>query len=180
MALDRRIENTGQQNLALFRYLDTVGDGTGTKNAIGDYSSAAQIFKIAPPANVTYRLARMLVTIEDTTGMTADEYGNIGSALSTGVVIRLQDDSGTLVDITDGLPIKTNAQWATHCFDVDIKSWGQTPSDDLLVARWTFTKAGQFLRLTGDQELQVVLNDDFTDLIAHYFVVQGYVESYVY
>ena len=40
----------------LFRFLDTVGDGTGAKNAIGNYSVAAEQFKIIAPANTRYAI----------------------------------------------------------------------------------------------------------------------------
>lgn len=159
----------------LYEYLDTVGDGSGTKNANGNYG-APTLFRIAPPPGVVYRIARMIVSIEDTSGMVADEYGNLGAALSNGVVMRVHDGSKTIIDLTAGLPVKTNAQWGSVCYDVDLKSWGVTPSDDLLIVRWTFTRAGKFITLDGDnnEELQVMLNDNLSGLIAHYFFVQGY------
>lgn len=151
------------------RYLDTNGDGTGTKNANGNYSSAAETFYIDGPLTIT----RMIVSVEDTGGMQAEEYGNLGTALTNGITIDI--DSGgldnELVDLTDGEPIKTNAGWGQLCYDVDLKSWGA--GDDLLVVRWTFDKSGAPIKLGDDDRLEITLNDDFSGLIGHYFLVQG-------
>jgi hypothetical protein len=168
--------STGPVKTALFRYLDTAGDGTGTKNANGDYSSTSDIFYIQPAAGQVFRMVRMIVTVEDTTGMQAAEYGNLGSALSNGITVRTQDDSGTILDMTDGLPVTTNAEWARLCYDADVKSWGA--GNELLTVRWTFARSGTLIRLRGDQNerLEVFLNDDLTGLIQHYFMVQGHIE----
>ncbi len=159
----------------LFRLLDTNGDGTGTKAVTGNHSGAAEIYYIQPPAGKTFIIARMLVSIEDTASMRADRYGDLGAALTNGLVLRVQDDNGTIIDLTDGLPIQTNAHWGRFCYDVDIKTWGA--GNELLVARWTFAKAGVegiVLRGSKNERLELVANDDFTGLINHAFYVNGF------
>lgn len=170
-----RSYSRGPQKLLVLRYADINGDGTGSDNANGDYSGAEEIFYIEPPAGEIWRVARMIVHIEDATAMWAARYGG-EAALGTGVVVRVQDDSGTIIDLTDAIPVKTNAQWAAMCFDVDVKAWGT--GTELLAVRWTFTKAGQFIRLDGDsnERLEIVLNDDLRGLISHRFFIQGYIE----
>lgn len=167
----------GGVNLILSRYLDTNGDGTGTKNAVGNYSGGAQSFKLAPPASTIYRVHRLLVTIEDTSGMTPTEYGNLGAVLTNGITVRVHNGTSTVVDLTDGLPVKSNEQWGALCFDAVLRSWGA--GNDVLAVRWTFSAAGVPLRLDGDasEVLELVLNDDFTGLVSHYFVAQGYTEG---
>ena len=54
----------------LFRYLDTVGDGSGEKNANGDYSIAEEIFFLQPPPGRVYRITRLIVSIMDTSTAT--------------------------------------------------------------------------------------------------------------
>lgn len=155
--------------MILSRYLDTNGDGTGTKNANGNYSVTPEQFYIDGPCTLT----RMIVMIEDTAGMQAEEYGNLGVALTNGVTITI-DRSGldnNAVNLTDGLPIKTNAEWGRLCYDVDVKSWGA--GDEVFLARWTFANA-EPIKLGDGDRLEVTLNDDFTGLIEHYFKVQGY------
>ena len=154
-------------------FADTDGDGTGTKNAIGNYAGGQEIFYIQPPTGVVYRVHRMLVSYEDAAGMQAQEYGNTGAALTNGIQIRIQNDTETLSDITDGVPIKTNAHWGRMCYDVDVKSWGS--GDELLCARWTFAKSGAAIVLDGsrNERLEILLNDSFTGLISQYFLLQG-------
>lgn len=171
--------STGAVKTIFSRQADTVGNGTGDFNAIGNYSSGGlgeTIFRIAPGAGEVYRITRMLVGVYDSSGMQCQEYGNLGSALTNGVVVRVHNGTSTLIDLTDNLPIKYNGQWGALCYDADVKSWGN--GNELLVARWTFERAGQPIRLDGDnnEELQVVLNDNMTGLIEQTFTVQGYIE----
>ena len=168
------IATTGAQKTLLARYLDTDGSGTGTKTAIGNYSTPT-IFYIQPPAGTIYRLSRMLPFVEDVGTFDSGSYGN-GITLTNGITVRVQDDSGTLLDLTDGLPIKLNTHWARLCYDMAISKFGT--GNEYLHARWTFAKSGQMVRLVGNnnERLEVVLNDDFSDLVSQYFMVQGYIE----
>lgn len=160
---------------SLARYLDFNGDGTGGKNANGNYASAADILYIQPPAGYTFHIARMIVEIEDTGVMRAEYYGSTNGALTNGIQVREQDDSGTINDLTDGVPIKTNAGWGSQCYDVDVKSWGA--GNEVLLVRWTFAASGAPIVLDGanNERLEVVLNDDLSGLVEHRFMVQGLV-----
>lgn len=164
-----------RNNYPLFsRYLDTNGDGTGTEDFIGNQASVEAY--IQPPADKIFYIARMIVSIEDGSGMKAEQYGNL-SALTNGIEIKIQDSQGVVSDLTGGVPIKTNAQWGALCFDVDIKDWGTSPTQELLVARYTFERSGRGLFLNADfgDKLSVLLNDNFTGLISQKFLVQGYI-----
>jgi hypothetical protein len=169
----------GTVPLPFFRFLDTNGDGTGTKDAIGDYSVTQGVFKIAPAAGEVFRIHRLLVYIEDTAGMTSSEYGNLGSALPNGVQLRIHNGTSTVLDLLDGVPVTVNGEWGGLCYDVALKSWGA--GNDVLLVRWTFTNAGAPLRLDGDatEELQVLLDDNLTGLIHHRFQVQGFQEGVI-
>lgn len=166
----------GTQRTIVSRYLDTNGDGTGTKNFIGNHAATTAF--IAPAAGQIFRIARLIVSIEDGTGIKSGLYGAL-TALPNGVTITEVDDSGTLVDFTDGVPIKTNGQWGQLCYDVDLKSWSASPTEEMVLVRYTFMRAGQYVRLIGDNggQLQVNLNDNFTGLLSHRFMAQGFVES---
>jgi hypothetical protein len=175
MALGNVFVNPASSEL-LFRYLDTVGDGSGTKNANGDYSSAEEQFFITPPAGEIYQIDRMIVSIGDTNGFRSSYYGAITGNLVNGITVSKRIGTTTIdLDMTDQVPVVSNATWARLCYDADLKTWGA--GDELLVVRWTFTKTGGALRLIGDNEdrLTVVLNDDLRGLKEHYFQVQGYV-----
>lgn len=161
----------------VYRFLDTVGDGTGTKNANGDYSTPDR-FLISPSGDVGYFLNRMIVDIEDTAGIQQNEYGNLGVALTNGINIRIRDASDAVqLDLLDGVPIKTNDGWGRQCYDVVLQSWDTTPVNESVHVRWTFAAAGQPLYIPAGWSFNVELADNLTGLIAHYFQVQGWQED---
>jgi hypothetical protein len=174
----------GKQLKLISRHLDAAGNGTGNKNFVADYSGAQEIAYIQPPAGKIYRIARMLVLVSGrASSFKTDTYGSV-PVLANGVQVRTQDDSGTIVDFTDGVPIDTNGCWGRLCFDSELYS-DIAGTDTYLRVRWTFDKSGQQIRLVGDnnERLEVLLNDDFTDaggvdaLSKHHFLVQGYEED---
>jgi hypothetical protein len=168
----------------IYQHLDINGDGTGTKNAIGNYTGSAEIFYFQPDAGKIARITRMIVLIRGPkTSFYTDSYGSVGE-LTNGVTVRVQDDSGTTVQLTNGIPVKTNGNWGHFCFDAEVYPSSVGNNDTYLRVRWTFEKAGYPLRLVGDnnERLEVVLNDDFTGggsggLVEHYFHAQGYYEE---
>lgn len=183
-------DRLGHQLKLISRHLDSNGDGTGNKNFIANYSAGGvdpvgqEIAFIQPPAGKIYRIARMLVLISGKdTNFKTDQYGSV-DPLVTGVQIRIQDDSGTVNDLTDGLPIQTNGCWARVAYNSRFYGNVSSNLNDYLRVRWTFENAGQQIRLIGDrnERLEAVFSDDFTDpasspLVKHYFMVQGYEED---
>jgi len=169
------LSKEGEVKTPVYRFLDTVGDGSGTKNANGNYSLGEERFLIKPAADEVIRLERMIVTIEDTAGFTAAKYGDI-AALTTGVDIKFVRDGVDILSYTDNELITTNARWASFCYDADLKTWGA--GNELLAVRWTFSKSGTPVRLVGSEveSFEIVLNDDLSGLVLHKFHVQGYYE----
>lgn len=169
------------------RHLDTDGDGTGTKNAIGDYSSTEEIFYIQPSSTQVFRITRMMVLVRgDKNSFYTDSYGS-RTSLTNGIVVRTHDDSGILINLTDNVPVKTNGNWGRFCYDSEVYPANTGNTDTYLRVRWTFEKSGYPIRLDGsnNERLEVVLNDDFSlnsggsnsELVEHYFVAQGYIEN---
>jgi hypothetical protein len=156
----------------LYRYLDTVGDGSGTKNANGDYSATTATLLLTPSAGEYFHVNRMIVSIEDSSGGSAAEYGN-ATALDSGILVLVNDANGTVADLTDSEKITTNASWGKLCYDVDQKTWGT--GNELFLVRWTFGKSGQMVTLDGDQGeyMEVKIHGNCSGLVSHYFMVQG-------
>jgi hypothetical protein len=158
----------------IYRYLDTVGDGSGVKDHAADYGDddAAPVF-IKPPESEVYVLSRVLISIVAAGQVAAAKFGDM-SALINGIAIKMERGAVALLDLTDGLPIKTNSDWGRLCFDVSTQGTG--PGDTYILARWTFLKAGKPLYLDGgrDDRLAFYLDDDFSDLTEMTFQVQGY------
>jgi hypothetical protein len=157
----------------IYRYLDSVGDGTGWYNAITDNSGVSQPLLIAPPAGKGYRLFRIMPHIRDTGGFDADKYGN-NVVLVNGIGLEAQVQ-GQAFTIHDRETIKTNAQWG-QLAGVDVNHLDFGVGDESLLVRFTFAKAGNDLDLNGNlgDYLRIILNDNFSDLNAHTFHVQGY------
>ena len=156
----------------IFQFLSTNGDGTGTVNANGDYSSTEGEFYIAPPSGYHYNITRMLVFVEDSANFSSDEYGNLNTALTNGVRVVVKEHGTEILDLTAGDSIKTNAQWSQYCYDAQSISFGS--GNDFLAVRWTFAKSGSPVYVSPNQRLSVLLNDNLTGLVTHTFMVQGY------
>lgn len=144
-------------------------------NANKNYSDGglgSRDFIIAPPANEVYELARVLVYIEDTVGVSAEKYGNITAGLTNGITF-IHKNGGVEYDLMDGDVIKSNADWARECYDAQLLAWGS--GNQMVTVRWTFSKSGIPIKLEGDQgdQLIVRINDDLSGLVAHYFRFQG-------
>lgn len=160
-------------NLLIKSFLDENGDGSGNSNAIGDYSVTPQEFYYQCPANHQAAIHRLIISAEDTSGMGADDYGKITGGLTVGYFLLAKDAQGaTLLDLTNGLPIKTNGGLTWYCYDVDIHTWGN--GNEYLAARWTFAQSGIPLYLGPGERLSVTFNDDLSGLINHRFKVQGH------
>lgn len=171
------VSSRGSQRPPINRFLDTVGDGSGTKQAIFNFSATPVPYMIKPAAGEIFRIARLIVRIKTTADIKDAFYGS-STTLTNGIGLRHQSDTGTIDDLCDGIPIKVNDDWGRHCFDFDV---GEKTGKKTGTARWTFSKGGQYVRLVGTtgDSLQVLLNDDFSGggFVDHLFFVMGYIEQ---
>jgi hypothetical protein len=168
--------------MILYRFLDTVGDGSGTKLVNGDYSSTLTKFLIKPTAPEVFYLTRMIVSLTDNGNITPLTYGALAT-LSNGISVKYKLD-GVTTDFTNGVTIKSNGDWGRYCYDVTLNSLGPG-NDGFVFVRWTFEKSllkvkdggsqTAALKLEGhkDDEFYIEVNDDLRGLISHYFMVEG-------
>jgi hypothetical protein len=156
-----------------FQFLDTVGDGTGIKNAKGNYSGGIQRFIIKPAIETVYQVNRMIVWIEDGANLVDDKYGS-DIVLNNGIEVKVLNDAGVKTDLTHGDPIKTNVEWARYCYDVWAVSVGFA-ARKMASVRWTFGQAGAPITLNGrdGDRLAIILHDNFSGLVKHKFQAQG-------
>jgi len=155
----------------IFRLLDTVGDGSGTTNAIGNYTATAQSFRITDTTGWG-EIERIIVSYQDAGAFDIEKYGN-GIGLTNGVRVFLKNASNEVIQEYTAFPILSNGDWASHCYDWAYFQEGT--GDNVAVIRWTFSKSGQpvLVKFDQDEYLEVLLNDDFSGLIKHRFFVQG-------
>jgi hypothetical protein len=162
-------------NNIFVRVLDTVGDGSGTENAIGNYSDAGlgeTDFLIKPPTGVLFEVSRILFSIRDGVGASAEKYGST-TALTNGVKILIYRGATLMRDLTNGTPIKTNTHFTRYTHDVMLHEWGA--GDEVLSVSWSMHGSDEHIHLDGnrDDKLVIRLNDDMSDLVEQYFSVQG-------
>lgn len=162
--------NLAPEMLRVDQFLSTNGDGTGTTNANGDYSTPDD-FYIEPPAGDEYEIARLIVTIEDDGNLRAERY-TVEAALSNGISV-IAKINGTEYDMTP-IAILNHIGWANYCHDLRHFDYGS--GNNFINVRWTFSKADCSLVLHGNQEDQLIvrLRDDLSNLVSHRFLAQGF------
>lgn len=115
-----------------------------------------------------YHIYRAIITIGDRGSVDAGYYGN-GLELDRGIDVEFHTDE--LIDLLDGVPIRTNADWGARCYDVQSVSFGS--GDNYVLARWTFALGGIPLRTAPGDRFVFRVNDDLRRLESHWFQLQG-------
>jgi len=150
------------------RFLKDANGNTGFNQ---NYSTVATKAVIKTNGSAMH-IARLLIFIADSGSVDAGKYGN-NITLTNGIVIKHEKEDGTLInDITDGQPIKTNADYAKFGFQVSDVSFGS--GLNYVHAVLTFEKNGTAIRLRHGEQLAIYLNDNFTALTEHTFRVGAY------
>lgn len=154
------------------RFADTIGDGSGEKSAIGDYSLSPVEFKIKPALEEIYEVVSLTVYIEDSGSLDSGFYGN-SIQLNNGIEIFARRGNVILWDITDGDPIKKNQDWLKYGFQETVSAFGQ--GTNVVQYRWQTEVDSSTMILEGanGDELVGILNDDFSGLTDHKFKI-GY------
>ena len=170
--------------LPVHRFLDIVGNGTGSIQATGDYSTPT-LFMCIPTPDERLAITRLIVLVNDSVMTDASKYGAL-STLANGIKIEIaqMDDIGVgpsiandavLLDLTSLSPVKSLAGWKGHCFDGETTP--PSPGDEFFAVRWSFFKAGyDHLLLNGrqGQYFRAHLRDDLTGLNEHTFKLDGH------
>ena len=161
------------QGIPLIQYLSTNGDGSGTVNAVGNYSGAEKIFYIQPPKGTVYIISELLIHLADSTNFSIGGFGS-RAALVNGVTVRARRNGVQLLDITGGQPIKTNPH-LTHLTSryalLDFPGGGNS-----ITVAFHRDDFGVDLTLNGDLKdtLEAVLHDDFSSQDDFHFIAHGY------
>ena len=144
-----------------------------TTNAIGNYGTLEQFKITCIQSSQQLHIRRMLVYYEDVGQFVTNKYGyDLVLANGINIVVRNADDS-LVTELNDGIPIQTNSQWSALCYDTRPDDYGAGPNGTLAV-RWTFGESGKNVSLSPGQYLAAELQDDFTGLLSHTFMVQGH------
>ena len=171
-----RIDNTGSQLPMFSKQLDTVGDGSGTKNmAVLGTLGTPVIYRLKPPAGEIWKIARLILYIRDAGAFDSGGWGNnLGSPLTNGIQVVSYENAQEFHWLYP--PVKSHGDIASVCHDLTYQDFGS--GDAFITARWSFTKFGQYLRLHGDEgdELRILVQDDLTHLVEQAVTAQGFYE----
>lgn len=160
-------------SVPLIRFLDTNGDGTGVKNAIGNYAVTAEEFFIQPPAGVVYVITEFLIHLADAANFSVTGFGS-RTALTNGIIMQTKRGAMVVLDLNDGIIPLTNPQLLhlSHRAQIlDFPGGGNSMTISFSVLDFQVP-----LILDGamDDALVVTLHDDFSTQDDFHFIVHGY------
>jgi hypothetical protein len=98
-------------NDILARYLDSVGDGSGTKNM----ATTTDEYYLSPPTDQIFVIDKIRISITDGATLDADGFGGI-AALVNGCILKIQRNESQVVDIrdlSDAITIKSHGELAS-------------------------------------------------------------------
>lgn len=138
-----------------------------------DGSDSTIIYNTYPPAGISWDITRIMVYIEDNVAMDSGKFGGI-PALINGIVLRKKN--GIYQNIYN---LKTNGELSQRSYDVRYDD--KAPAGVYaLTSRTSFSgqdNHGVTIRLDGDDsdELQVLVQDDLSELSHLHIIAQGHV-----
>jgi len=177
----------GKWNISLDTPLDYAYTTAGGCSEINinlaiDGSVTPVSFQVSPSglsAGVKWDVVRVMFQIVDAEAMDDGKFGGIIGGLTKGIVIRHKN--GIVKNIFN---VKTNGDFAAHCFDATYVDATQGPSGNYAIrVRRTFggqSKNGAVVRLAEDgtedsDTFEVIVQDDLTGLVNFQVIAQGHV-----
>jgi hypothetical protein len=169
------IRRPGVFGVPLLRFLDTVGDGSGTIHANADFSVTPATFLIRPAVNQVFFLNEFTLHLADNGTFGANDYGAIApGTILVGPAITAKRDGVTVLDLTNGEPINTNNTMFHLTSRVQFVNW--SGGADTLAVTFNSDDFGTDLILYGsfNDTLEVALSENYSGLTDHHFLVRGY------
>lgn len=162
------------------RFLDTVGDGTGSKVAKVDGSSTPVVFRVKPAPGEILSLTALFPSFTVTDPQFASGYGT-PSPLANGILVeqvRVAPDLSetVVVDWLAGTPITRYEDWSRYPGRDQLSALNTAFLNFVYNVEFELTSDGAPLLLIGDDgdELRVTIRDDLTSLLFHQFLVSGF------
>lgn len=167
--IDKWLAMGSPEHEILARLLDTVGDGSGTK----DMAGAANVYFIQPPAGEIYLIRNIVLTISDDAGFDADGWGGL-AALANGCKFEIRRKEGAspavvVRDLTDGVVLKEHAQLGRYgSLSLAVDAGGGC----VVQAMFEYLPV---IRLDGDRKEQLVfqVQDSLANLVTQEMMVLG-------
>ena len=148
--------------------LTVDGTPTGDFLANGDYSSTAQDFSFTCPPDVYVEVDELRIIVSDGGTPSRTEYGSLSAGLAVGVRAFYQQFGEPEEDVTPALrPIQANQDFERIATGLDLIKYSGTDS------RAYSVPLNGAIKLNPSDLFAIRLNDDFTGLVDHQFVIIG-------
>ncbi len=150
----------------------------GDPSANVDGSGTPVDFEIDSSVGTTAFIVRSLqVTIRDQGSIDVGRYGNnIDLSAGTGIVVEHRDSVDAVIRTLSAAPIKTNLEWTSYMGGAATLATFGAGANHLLIDVPLGSHGTQGLYLAGGDKLVVVIADDLTDLVEHFFTAIGYAD----
>lgn len=142
-----------------------------------DASSTSQTFGlrgVSPsPIGLSIDITRIIFTMVMTTAPEFSDFGDITDGLINGLVLRKRD--GRYFNVFN---VKTNQELASLMYDMTVFEASKVFNTNTIVGRLTFggqSKVGVVIRLNPGEDLEFILQDDFSSLISMKIVAEGHI-----
>lgn len=179
--VSRRIRTDNEGNLCVVPpdsgrpfqfFLSRNGAQTGTINANGNYSSSPVDFYYESTGR--FEIYSLIVNISDNANFNQEDYGAITGGVTNGVKFLAGIGNGIEVPIlrSDVWPIKKNYQWASIASDIKLTSFAGL-AQTMIIDFHIPDSYGKMFSLDPGQSVIARLNDDFSGLVSHTFIIRG-------
>lgn len=153
--------------------LSTNGDGTGTRNILGNYSVTPAEFYIQCPVGSRIFITHLHAVVAASGALNMADYGAVAGGLVNGIAVTYSI-GGVTGDFLKGYRIKTNIDFLA-LGDISITNFAGTAQ--AIKCEGDFP--GQYtdsIQLDAGDWLKVTANDNFTSLVDHAFAVWGAIQ----
>jgi hypothetical protein len=151
------------------RFMDSVGDGTGSIDMAVDGSITPVFYKYTVPAGYIAHMQRIIISVVSSSKSTSGGFGD-QPALTNGLTFYVLDELGDiLVDRATQLPIKKTTDLQAYCHDLILSAFGI--GEEQITSRYTFARDGSDIRLDEGQSYAWRVNDDLTSIANMYIRV---------
>ncbi len=159
--------------LPIVKFLTTVGDGSGTNNLNGNYSTSSTDFYYQPASTQKYYIQQVIIQVSDTAKFNQIDYGTITSGITNGVKFYI-NQNGTEIPLISGFAFKTNEDFFALTPHISLTTFAGT-ADTMTVEFDVQQDFGLPLILDGAENTKFIvrLNDNFSTLTAHRFSLRG-------
>lgn len=144
------------------RFMDSVGDGTGSVAMNINASATPVFFFTRPSPGCVLFVHRVMPSILDNGIPGTDTFGSM-SALTNGVNFGIYDfNTSTFLNRTIQKPIRKNSDFAMYSYDMNFITQGSNHS---VLNEYSYVKDGHPLVIRDYQAYAVQIQDDLTGVL---------------